>query len=187
MQNAEGNPTQGQQKEMAAKSPAKTPATGTASPDAQTQAREFGSAKHAGSAEPGPADENGALPSIDDEAASKRSPDPVQEANSRTRSVDSDGMESTDDTVDADAKSIEASRDLSGWHDNVISSNATLVNNVRTPARGLGGIDSRPTGNMPAILPRKGYRVVMCETLYEQEMNGSKTSHVIRFERTGDA
>jgi len=187
MQNAEGNPTQGQQKEMMAKSPAKTPATGTASPDAQTQAREFGSTDNARSAEPGASKENDVQPSIDDKAASNGSPDPVQEANSRIRSVDSDAMESTDDTVDADAKSIEASRDLSGWHDNVISSNATLENNVPAPARGLGGIDSRPTGNAPAILPKKGYRVVFGETLYTQEVNGSKASHVFRFERVGDA
>ncbi|VXB41854.1 conserved hypothetical protein [Burkholderia sp. 8Y] len=187
MQNAEGNPSQQQQKEMAAKSPAKTPATGTASPDAQTQAKEFGSTSHASSAEPGPADANGALPSIDEDAASNGSSDPVREAESRIRSVDSDAMESTDDTVDADAKSIEASRDLSGWHDNVISSNATLSNNVRTPALGLGGIDSRPTGNVPPILPRRGYRVVFTETLYEQQMNGSKTSHVFSFERIADA
>ncbi|WP_244851244.1 DUF3005 domain-containing protein [Caballeronia sp. SL2Y3] len=187
MQNAEGNPTQQQQKEMAAKSPVKTPATGTASPDAATQAKEFGSTKHAGSAEPGPADENGALPSIDDRAASNGSSDPVQEAASRIRAVDDAGMESTDDTVDADAKSIEASRDMSGWHDNVISSNATLSNNVRAPARGLGGIDSRPTGNVPPILAKRGYRVVFSETVYEQQMNGSKTSHVFSFERVGDA
>jgi hypothetical protein len=36
---------------MAARSPAKTPAAGTASPDAATQAKEFGETQQAGSAE----------------------------------------------------------------------------------------------------------------------------------------
>ncbi|MDR5741320.1 MULTISPECIES: DUF3005 domain-containing protein [unclassified Caballeronia] len=187
MQNAEGNPSQAQQNEMAAKSPVKTPATGTVGPDAAKQAEEFGKTKHAGSAEPGAADDNSPLPSFDEsgnQSAARDSGDPVQRASGRIRSVDSDGMESTDDTVDADAKSIEASRDLSGWHDNVISSNATLSNNVPAPAAGLGGIDSRPTGNMPSILPKQGYRVVMGETEYDRELNGSKTSHVFTLERT---
>jgi hypothetical protein len=52
MQNAEDNPTQKQQNEMAAKSPVHTPAAGTASPDAHTQAKEFGSSSNAGAAEP---------------------------------------------------------------------------------------------------------------------------------------
>ncbi|WP_250454132.1 DUF3005 domain-containing protein [Caballeronia sp. ATUFL_M2_KS44] len=187
MQNAEGNPSQTQQNEMAAKSPVKTPASGTAGPDAQTQAAEFGNTKNAGSAEPGAAEHNKPLPSFDDKAAERDAGDPVQRANSRIRSVDSDGMESTDDTVDTDAKSIEARRDLSGWHDNVITSNATLSNYVPTPALGLGGIESRPTGNLPSILPKKGYRVVMGETEYDEQVNGSKASHVFTLERVDEA
>ncbi|WP_309774605.1 MULTISPECIES: DUF3005 domain-containing protein [Caballeronia] len=186
MQNAEGNPSQAQQNDMAAKSPVKTPATGTSGPDAAKQAEEFGKTKHAGSAEPGASDDNSPLPSFNesgDQSAARDSGDPVLRAKGRIRSVDSDGMESTDDTVDADAKSIEARRDVSEWHDNVISSNATLDNNVPAPAAGLGGIDSRPTGNAPSILPKEGYRVVIGETEYEQQLNGSKTSHVITLER----
>jgi hypothetical protein len=184
MQNAEGNPTQAQQNEMAAKSPVKTPATGSASPDASTQAKEFASRSDAGSAEPRDTRSTGSpLPPIDDSLITQESGDPVQRANSRIVGVDNEAMESTDDTVDADAKSIEAKRDLSGWHDNVITSNATLENNVPAPAAGLGGIDSRFIGNGPAILTRKGYRVVVLETVYEEQRNGSRTSHVFSIER----
>ncbi|WP_250520562.1 DUF3005 domain-containing protein [Caballeronia sp. NCTM1] len=182
MQNAEGNPTQAQQNEMAAKSPAKTPATGTASPDAATQAAEFGRDRNAGSAEPGQRNDPSPLPDIDHASIARDSGDPVQRANSRIVGVDSQGMGSTDDTVDADAKSIEARRDLSGWHDNVITSNATLENNVPAPAAGLGGIDSRVTGNLPSILPKPSYRVVVTETVYAEERNGSRASHVFRLE-----
>ena len=182
-QNAEGNPTQAQQNDMAAKSPAKTPATGSASPDAATQAKEFGSTANAGSAEPKPRNERSPLPSNDKETIARDSGDPVERAASRIVGVDTQGMGSTDDTVDADAKSIEARRDLSGWHDNVIASNATLENNVPTPAAGLGGFDSRMTGNLPAILPKPGWRVVVTETIYDEQVNGSRASHVFRLER----
>jgi hypothetical protein len=184
MQNAEANPTQKQQNEMAAKSPAKTPASGTASPDADTQAREFGSKSDAGSAESGGAvDRVSPLPPIDDDSIARDSGDLVQRANSRIVGVDNRAMESTDDTVDADAKSIEAKRDLSGWHDNVVTSNATIENNVPAPAAGLGGIDSRFTGNGPSVLTRPGYRMVVLETVYEVRTNGSRTSHLFRLER----
>jgi len=184
MQNAEGNPTQAQQNDMAAKSPAKTPATGSASPDAATQAKEFSSTQNAGSAKPKPRNERSPQPSNEGKQTPTRdSGDPVQRAASRIVGVDTQGMGSTDDTVDADAKSIEARRDLSAWHDNVITSNATLENNVPTPAAGLGGFDSRITGNLPAILPRPGWRVVVTETVYDEQVNGSRASRVFRLER----
>ncbi len=62
MQNAEGNPTQAQQNEMAAKSPAKTPAAGATSPDPKTLAQEIGSTKRASSAEAIAAKEPAPLP-----------------------------------------------------------------------------------------------------------------------------
>lgn len=183
MQNAEGNPSQAQQNRMAAKSPVKTPATGTSSPNAATQAAEFGRTSHAGSAEAPDVKNADPLPSIDLDDITRDSADPVQRANSRIVSVDSAAMDATDDTVDTDGKSLEAKRNLPVWHDNVISSNATLENNVRAPAEGLGGIDSRPTGNMPDILPRDGFQVVYCGTVYEQQFNGARAEHVIRLER----
>ncbi len=183
MQNAEGNPTQTQQNEMAAKSPAKTPATGSASPDADTLTKEFGRDSNAKSAEPEARKDTSPLPEIDEASTACDSGDPVQRANARIVGVNTQGMGSTDDTVDADAKSIEARRDLSGWHDNVITSNATLTNNVPAPAAGLGDIDSRTTGNLPNILTRKGFRVVVTQTVYEEHMNGSRASHVFTLER----
>jgi hypothetical protein len=184
MQNADKNPSQSQQMEMAAKSPAKTPAAGTASPDAATQAKEFGSAKHALSAEAHGATAASPLPAIDVELETSHSADPVERANSRIVSVDNANMEATDNTVDTDAKGLEARHDRSVWHDNVISSNATLENNVPAPAAGLGGIDSRPTGNLPAIAALHGYRVVYCGVVYQQQVNGSRAEHLIRIERS---
>jgi len=183
MQNAEDNPTQKQQNEMAAKSPVHTPAAGTASPDAHTQAKEFGSSSNAGAAEPTRRNDNAQnLPPIDLDALTADSPDPVHRASSRTVSVDAANTASTDNTVDTDGKGLEAKRGLSPWHDNVISSNATLENNVPAPAMGLGGIDSRAGGNMPLIAPRDGWQVSYRGTVYIERRNGSLAEHVIQFD-----
>lgn len=184
MQNAEGNPSQSQQKQMAAKSPAKTPAAGD-SPDAATQAKEFGQTRHAGSAEPTSSSDKSTLPSVDVDKVTRDTEDPVQRANSRIVSVDSAGMDATDNTVDTDGKSLEAKRDASVWHDNVVTSNATLDNAISTPDDGLGGVDSRQTGNLPEVRARDGYRVVYCGTVYREESNGTKAEQMIRFERIG--
>jgi hypothetical protein len=186
MQNAEQNLTQKQQNEMAAKSPAQTPAAGTASPDAQTQAKEFGSSKNAGAAEPtGSASNTGNLPPIDLDAVTVDSPDPLQRASSRVVSVDAANTAASDNTVDTDGKSLEAARGLSPWHDNVVSSNATLENNVPAPASGLGGIDSRTGGNLPVIATREGWRVTYRGTVYTERRNGSVAEHVIQLDKTG--
>ncbi|WP_035476035.1 DUF3005 domain-containing protein [Burkholderia sp. WSM2230] len=183
MQNAEQNPTQKQQNEMAAKSPAHTPATGTASPDAHTQAKEFGSSGNAGSAEPGARKNNAAnLPPIDLDAVTSDSPDPLQRARSRTVSVDTANTASMDNTVDTDGKNLEARKDESAWHDNVISSNATLENHVPAPAAGLGGIDSRAGGNLPLVAARDGWQVTYRGTVYVERRNGSLAEHVIQFD-----
>jgi hypothetical protein len=106
MQNAEGNPSQAQQNRMAAKSPAKTPATGTSSPDAATQAVEFGRTSHVGSAEAPDVKNADPLPSIKIDNLTRNGATRVQRANSRIVSVDSAGMDATDDTVDSDAKTF---------------------------------------------------------------------------------
>jgi hypothetical protein len=64
---------------------------------------------------------------------------------SRSVSVDVANTASSDNTVDTDGKALEAKRNLSPRHDNVITSNATLENNVPAPAFRLGGIDSGTT------------------------------------------
>lgn len=186
MQNAEGNPTQSQQNEMAAKSPAKTPAVGAASPDEKTLAREFGSTRHAGSAESLAGGTTSPLPAIDVDSYTVDSPDPVARANSRIVSTDNANMAATDDTVDTDGKSLEARKNESAWHDNIISSNATLENNVPVPAQGLGGFDSRLGGNLPLIAPREGYRVVFSGYTYQQQMNGSRPELVFHFEPSSE-
>ncbi|MBT2794683.1 DUF3005 domain-containing protein [Paraburkholderia strydomiana] len=185
MQNAESNVGQAQQNEMAARSPAHTPATGSASPDAETLAREFGSTKTAGSAEPTPGPKTSdPLPPVDLDSQTSDSEDPLERARSRIVSVDVANTGSSDNTVDTDGKGLEAKRDLPAWHDNVISSNATLENNVPTPAAGLGGIDSRAGGSLPLIAARSGWRVVHCGTVHTEERNGSRVEHVIEFHRS---
>jgi hypothetical protein len=188
MQNAESNPGQAQQNEIAARSPAHTPAAGTASPDARTQAREFGSRSAAGSAEPTHSQQDkrpSVLPDIDLDAYTSSSPDPVQKANSRNVSVDVANTAASDSTVDTDGKSLEARRHQSVWHDNVISSNDTLENCVAAPARALA-VDSRESGNLPMIACRPGWRMVYCETAYDAQMSGSRAEHVIRLERIAE-
>ncbi|CAB3806594.1 DUF3005 domain-containing protein [Pararobbsia alpina] len=186
MQNAESNPGQAQQNEIAARSPAHTPAAGSASPDAATLAKEFGSSTTASSAEPtfGPKTSN-PLPPVDLEAQTSDSKDPLERARSRIVSVDVANTGSTDNTVDTDGKALEAKRNLPAWHDNVLTSNATVENNVPAPATGLGGVDSRAGGNLPLVAARPGWRVVHCGTVYKDEMNGSRAEQVIRFERAG--
>jgi hypothetical protein len=161
MQSAEGNPTQAQQNEMAAKSPAKTPAAGSAMPDENSQAREFGSKKGAMSAESVAAKNPAPLPpiEIEREVPAQQIGDPVSRANSRIVSVDNAGMSLTDDTVDTDGKGLEAMRDASQWQDNIVYSNATLENNVPVPAEGLVDLDTRAGGSMPVIATREGWRV----------------------------
>ena len=185
MQSAEGNPTQAQQNEMAAKSPAKTPAAGTASPDAQTQAREFGAEKHAMSTEGIAAKDPAPLPAID--RAGPASPgDPVQRAKARIVSVDNAAMAASDDTVDTDGKGLEARRDPSPWHDNVIYSDATLDNSLPVLPEGLVDIDTRPGGTMPLIAARKGWRVARNGVVEVKAPSGARGEVVFTLERIGD-
>jgi Protein of unknown function (DUF3005) len=191
VQSAEGNPTQAQQNEMAAKSPAKTPATGAASPDANTQAREFGSTKHATSAEAVAAKEPAPLPAIDldlDQASSSAQPtgDPVARANARIVSVDNACMAASDDTVDTDAKGLEARRDASPGHDNVVYSDATLDNSVFVRPEGLVDLDTRTGGTMPVIATRPGWRIQRRGIVDITNRNGVRGEQVFSLERVGD-
>ena len=182
MQNADKNPTQAQQQEMAAKSPAKTPAAGADTPDAKTQAREFGSKKNASAAEAVAAKNPAPLPQIDEAAKQSDAGDPVVRANKRIVSVDNAGMAASDNTVDTDAKGLEARRDMSPWHDNVVFSNATLENNVPMAASGLADLDSRPEGNFPLVAMREGWQFVYQGTVNVTERNGTRAEHVFVME-----
>lgn len=184
MQNAESNPTQPEQQQMAARSPAKTPAAGGSWPDPKTLADEFGSTDDAGSAQADPAGNSpaGSAPVRVGVPDAGGVADPFERAQQRIVSTEMAGAASTDDTVDADAKSLEARRDAPVWHDNVINSNATLENNVRAPATGLGGIDSREVRALPSIATRAGYRVVSRGAVVFERFNGSRTEHVFSLE-----
>jgi hypothetical protein len=186
VQNSEGNPSQTQQNAMAARSPAKTPAAGTASPDAATLAKEFGNTQQAGSAEAFNVKGVIPLPAIEVRLETSDSADPLERAKSRIVSVDNAGMAASDNTVDTDGKSLEARRNQGDWHDKVVGSNATLENSVITPATGLGGIDSRKNGNVPQVAARAGHRIAYRGIEYRSEVNGSRAEHLITIERIDD-
>jgi Protein of unknown function (DUF3005) len=186
MQNAEGNPTQAQQNEMAAKSPAKTPAAGSASPDEKTQAREFGSTKDATSAEAVAAKEPAPLPPVEREASVQPTGDPVERANERIVPLDVAAMAATDDTVDTDGKGLEAMRDASPWQDNVIYSDATLDNSLPVRPEGLVGIDPRPGHTMPIIATRSGWRVERRGAVEVKAPGRARGETVFTLERVSD-
>lgn len=185
MENNEHNPTQGQQNEIAAKSPAKTPAAGAASPDAATQAREFGSARHATSAQSVAAKEPAPLPPLHRQTHDDTG-DPVARANARIHSVDNAGMAATDDTVDTDGKGLEARRGASQWQDNVIYSNASLDDSVPVPAEGLVDWDSRKGGTMPVIATRPGWQVSRRGTVMIADRHGAHAEQLFSLDRIGN-
>lgn len=89
--------------------------------------------------------------------------DPVLRASQRIRSVDAAGTEASGSTVDCDGKSREAARNPSLWQDNVIYSNASLVNThpEPDPEAPIAGIDSRRSHGLPAIATVAGHHVVL--------------------------
>ncbi|KUY56744.1 MULTISPECIES: DUF3005 domain-containing protein [unclassified Burkholderia] len=181
MQNAESNPTPEQQREQIRKSPVKTPAAGDM-PDAATQAAEV--AKHPLTPEAVAAKTPTGLPPIDVDAHAVDSGDPVRRAAGRIVTLDNANMAMTDNTVDVDGKGLEARAGATEWHDNVIYSNASLDDAVDTPDEGLGGIESRPGGNMPQIATRPGWRVRHVGDVDVEHGDGTRAEHVIRLERT---
>lgn len=181
MQNAESNPTPKQQREQIEKSPVKTPAAGDM-PDAATQAAEV--AKRPLTPEAVAAKTPTGLPPIDVDAYAVDSGDPVRRAAGRIVTLDNANMAMTDDTVDVDGKGMEARTGATEWHDNVIYSNASLDDAVDTPDEGLGGIESRPGGNVPQIATRPGWRVRYVGDVDVEHGDGTRAEHVIRLERT---
>ncbi|WP_306715604.1 DUF3005 domain-containing protein [Burkholderia dolosa] len=180
MQNAESNPTPKQQREQIAKSPVKTPAAGDM-PDAATQAAETAQRPLSPEAVAGKMPTG--LPPIDTDARAGDSGDPVRRAAARIVTIDNANMAATDNTVDVDGKGMEARTGATEWHDNVIYSNASLDESVRTPAAGLGGIESRPGGNAPLIGTRPGWRVRHVGEVDVEHGDTARAEHVIRFER----
>ncbi|AXF23891.1 2-oxoglutarate dehydrogenase [Burkholderia pyrrocinia] len=181
MQNAESNPTPKKQQEAGAKRAETTPAAGGNKPDAPTRAA--GSARRPLSPEAVAAKMPTGLPPIERGVNAVDSGDPVRRAAGRIPTLDNANMAMTDSTVDVDGKGMEAAAGASEWHDNVIYSNASLDDAVDTPDEGLGGIESRPAGNLPQIATRPGWRVCHTGDVDIEHGNGTRAEHVIRLER----
>ena len=81
---------------------------------------------------------------------------------------------------------MEAAAGASKWHDNVIYSNASLDEAVETPDE-TGGIESRPSGNMPQIATRPGWRVRHVGDVDVEHGDGTRAEHVIVPGGTTDA
>ena len=126
------------------------------------------------------------LPEIDVDAHAVDSGDPVRRAAGRIVTLDNANMAMTDNTVDVDGKGMEARTGASELQDNVIYSNASLDEAVDTPDEGLGGIESRPSGNMPQIATRPGWRVRHVGDVDIEHGDSTRAEHVICLERSDD-
>ncbi|VWC35214.1 DUF3005 domain-containing protein [Burkholderia metallica] len=182
MQNAESNSTPEKQREQIEKSPVKTPAAGGDMPDAATQAAEVAQRPLTPEAIAGKMPTG--LPPIDVDAHAVDSGDPVRRAAGRIVTLDNANMAMTDSTVDVDGKGLQARSGASERQDNVIYSNASLDDAVDTPDQGLGGIESRSSGNLPQIATRPGWRVRHVGDVDVEHGSSTRAEHVIRFERT---
>ena len=111
-------------------------------------------------------------------AAGPSPADPVQQASQRIRSVDACGTEASGSTVDTDGKSREAIKDSSLWQDNVIYSNASLVNTNPEPypEGPIAGIDSRRSHGQPTVAPDAGHKLVHRGVVEETVRNGTRAA-----------
>jgi hypothetical protein len=155
MSNADSK-EQSKQTDRTAESPVKTPAAETAHiPMSDAHKAAAGGDAHAG------ANAMNKKGEMSDSATLEVGPAGVRER--RPLGVDVMNDDSLDDTVDADGKNIQAKREeqmRAHQPDEVITSNATLVNYVDTPDDGLGGFDSRPGRNGVLLMLERGYRMV---------------------------
>lgn len=155
MSNLESNPPREVQEEQARQSPVKRPETETSdlSPSEVAHADQPGNKNRSGQPDAqGDTDRPYGHETEHPDGVSSEIEDVTP------RSVDTANDDLSDDTVDTDGKARDAMLRRPG-EDQYVSSNATLENAVPTPAVGLAGIDSRPGGNVPAILPREGSEV----------------------------
>lgn len=106
------------------------------------------------------------------------SADPVQRASQRIRSVEASGTEASGSTVDTDGKSQEAAKDPSLWQDNVIYSNASLVNTnpEPDPEAPIAGIDSRRSHGQPMVATQAGHKLVHRGVVDETVRNGTRAA-----------
>jgi hypothetical protein len=152
MDSTDKNPPQPEQRRQAAESPLKKPETETAHAQVNDIER-ASSGKEAGLGQS--TSSPGATP-YEPRAGIDGRADPVQLAH--PRGTDLRNNDATDNTVDTDGKNAEAKK--TGQNIQAIVSQATLDNAVPTPARGLGGFDSRIGGELPLIALRDNYELV---------------------------
>ncbi|WP_175950649.1 DUF3005 domain-containing protein [Burkholderia sp. BCC0405] len=174
MQNVESNPAPEDRGDEAAKRPATAPAA-RRMPDA-AGGRPLTPEMIAAKTPTG-------LPPIERGTHAPDSGDPVRRAAARIATLDNACMAMTDTMVDVDGKGMEAAAGASKWHDNVIHSNASLDEAVETPDEGLGGIESRPSGNLPQIATRPGWHVRHVGAVDVERGDGARAEHVIVLER----
>ncbi len=152
MNNAQNNESQDKQVQRAADSPLKKPETETAKARpadvaAATEGREAGLGQ-SGSSTPD---------------ASLEHSGPLGKTNETHPAVDVLNDDTLDDTVDADGKNRDASRDetmLESTPNAFVGVNASLVNSRYEQGDGLGGFDSRPARNGLALALEEGFSVV---------------------------
>jgi hypothetical protein len=152
MNDPHNNESQDKQAQRAADSPLKKPETETA------KAKPGDVAAAAEGREAGLGQAGGSTPDSSPEHAG-----PLGETNVTHQAMDVFNDDTLDDTVDADGKNRDASRDetlLERNPDAFIGVDATLVNSRYEQGDGLGGFDSRPARNGLALALEEGFSVV---------------------------
>jgi Protein of unknown function (DUF3005) len=160
MNNAQNNESQDKQAQRAADSPLKKPETETAKAQpgdvaAAAEGRETGPKK---GLQAGPGQAGSSTPDSSLENAG-----PLGETNVTHQAMDVLNDDTLDDTVDADGKNRDASRDETMLEHNpnaFVGVDATLVNSRYEQGDGLGGFDSRPARNGLALALEEGFSVV---------------------------
>ena len=86
--------------------------------------------------------------------------------------------EASDNTIDTDGKGLEAAKNPSHWHDNVIYSNASLTNAnpEPDPEAPIAGVDSRPSQGQPTVATESGHKVVHRGVVDETVRNGTRAA-----------
>ncbi|CAN7721236.1 DUF3005 domain-containing protein [Caballeronia sp. dw_19] len=152
MNNAQNNESQDKQTQRAADSPLKKPETETA------KAKPGDVAAAAQGREAGLGQAGGGTSDLSLEHAG-----PVGKTNIEHQAMDVLNDGTLDDTVDADGKNRDASRDeaMLEYNPNAyVGVDATLVNSRFEQGDGLGGFDSRPARNGLALALEEGFSVV---------------------------
>jgi hypothetical protein len=162
MNNAQNNESQDKQAERAADSPLKKPETETATAKTSDVAA-AAAGQEAGLAQAGGGSAGKPGISGTSSGASLEHAGPLNETNLTHRAMDVLNDDTLDDTVDADGKNRDASRDealLERNPDAFVGVNASLVNAGYEQGDGLGGFDSRPARNGLALQLENGFNVV---------------------------